>query len=54
MAQKWVNSCVCLTTVSGVQAETEDVEKLAGFCSIGYFEFCPQNWQKGVRIGCPE
>ena len=31
-----------------------DVEKIAGFCSGGYFEFWPQNWQKGVKICCPE
>ena len=37
-----------------LSADFWDVEKLAGFCSIGYFEFWPKNWQKGVRIGCPE
>ena len=39
MAQKWVNSCVCLTTVSGVQAETEGHDGLAltlGMVLVGF------------------
>ena len=37
-----------------LSADFPDVKKLAGFCSVRYFEFLPQNWQKCVKICCPE